>query len=381
MSGAEDFRSQRVDRAEFLRLGGIGLAGTVLLGTTGGAALARTEHSLRAAFVAASREYGVPVELLLAMGFVNTGWEMPSPEASPYEPGDVHGRGAYGVMQLLQNPSTDTLGRAASLTGLSKRRLKTHPPSNIRGAAAVLADIAGERPSGLNGWFDVVAEYGGGALYANEVYEALRGGASTETSTGERLRLSPQESAETQAFSAQRAAAGQYPGSTWYGASSTSRNYTPASRPPTINRIIVHTMQGTYSGTINWFKDPASSASYHYNVSRRGEVGQSVREDDIAWHAGWWDYNRTSIGIGHAGYIGNPDFWYTEAMYNASARLAAHLVNKYRIPLDRYHIIGHYQVPGCKGGSGGGVSCHTDPGRGWNWTKYMGRIAYYRSRV
>jgi hypothetical protein len=35
----------------------------------------------------ASREYGFPRELLLAMGYVNTRWKMPPPSASYYESG------------------------------------------------------------------------------------------------------------------------------------------------------------------------------------------------------------------------------------------------------------------------------------------------------
>src|SRR3712207_7394121 len=65
-------------------------------------------------------------ELLLAMGFVNTHWEMPPPSASDYRPGDLSGRGAYGIMQLVENPWTDTLSRAASLTGLPEARSEEH---------------------------------------------------------------------------------------------------------------------------------------------------------------------------------------------------------------------------------------------------------------
>ena len=83
----------------------------------------------------------MPAELLLAMGYVNTLWEMPPPSASDYEPGDLSGRGAYGIMQLVQNPWTDTLGRAASLTGFSEELLKTSRPANVLGGAALLAGM------------------------------------------------------------------------------------------------------------------------------------------------------------------------------------------------------------------------------------------------
>jgi hypothetical protein len=86
-----------------------------------------------------------------------------------------------------------------------------------------------------------------------------------------------------------------------------------------------------------------------------------VREKDIAYHAGNWDYNTKSIGIEHEGFVDDPS-WYTDAMYRASAALTRNVCLKYGIPMDRTHIIGHYQVPG---------TTHTDPGPNWNWTYYM----------
>ena len=41
--------------------------------------------SLDAEFEAAAKKYEVPKELRLAMGYVNTRWEMPPPEASDHE--------------------------------------------------------------------------------------------------------------------------------------------------------------------------------------------------------------------------------------------------------------------------------------------------------
>jgi N-acetyl-anhydromuramyl-L-alanine amidase AmpD len=83
-------------------------------------------------------------------------------------------------------------------------------------------------------------------------------------------------------------------------------NYTDANRgAPTIDFIVIHIAQGSYSGTINWFKDPRAEVSAHYVVGRRGHVAQCVRNKDIAWHAGDWHYNRKSIGIEHAGYAGH----------------------------------------------------------------------------
>jgi hypothetical protein len=157
----------------------------------------------------------------------------------------------------------------------------------------------------------------------------------------------------------------------WYGAHGS--NYTSANRGrPQISRVIVHVTQGSFSSAINWFWDSRANASAHYTVrSNDGFIGQSVEEKDIAWHAGNWTYNQTSIGIEHEGYVSNPA-WFTAAMYQSSARLTAHLCNKYGIPTNRDRIIGHNEVPG---------ATHTDPGRYWDWPRYMRLVRGYASPV
>jgi N-acetyl-anhydromuramyl-L-alanine amidase AmpD len=140
--------------------------------------------------------------------------------------------------------------------------------------------------------------------------------------------------------------------------------------------IVVHVAQGPYAATIKWFQNPDAKASAHYVVGHKGEVAQCVHNADIAWHAGWWKTNKRSIGIEHAGYIGNPRS-FTTKMYHSSARLSAYLCGRFNIPVDRRHIIGHDEVPGCSG-PGGGVSCHRDPGRYWNWNKYIHLIKRYK---
>jgi hypothetical protein len=156
--------------------------------------------------------------------------------------------------------------------------------------------------------------------------------------------------------------------STDYGpaawAPASTSNYTAANRESDypINYVVIHVTQGSYAGTISWFQNPAAQVSAHYTFrSSDGAVTQSVREKDIAWHAGNWTYNTQSIGIEHEGYVDNAS-WFTDAMYRASAALTRNLCNKYGIPKDRSHIIGHVEVPG---------ATHTDPGPYWNWTYYM----------
>ena len=206
-----------MDRRAFLKLSGAGLTGVILLGSVGsGAVLAQTppEPSQRSSLVAefreAAEEHGVPMELLMAMGYVNTRWEMPPPGANEYEEGDLHGWGSYGIMALVQNPFSDTLGEASKLTGIPEEELKTNRAANIRGGAALLANAAGQgEPSRLSGFFGAVAGrgraggknytavagVGAGGLYAEQVFETLEGGASKRTLSGEKVSLPAQRPA------------------------------------------------------------------------------------------------------------------------------------------------------------------------------------------
>jgi hypothetical protein len=197
-------RSRGMNRRDFLRLSSVGLAGTVLLATAGvGDAPAQQRGSLlEAEFEEAAKQYGVPKDLLLAMGYVNTLWEMPPPEANVYEPGDLHGWGSYGIMALVQNPSSDTLGEASRLTGIPEETLKTDRRSNILGGAALLAESQGSKPVRLGDWlgavngrggngkvYVAVAGVGGGELYAEQTFDVLTSGASALIGSGELISL------------------------------------------------------------------------------------------------------------------------------------------------------------------------------------------------
>jgi N-acetyl-anhydromuramyl-L-alanine amidase AmpD len=139
-----------------------------------------------------------------------------------------------------------------------------------------------------------------------------------------------------------------------------SGNYTVASNR-TIKYVIIHTVEGSYTGCINWFKNPAASASAHYVVSHGGAITQMVADKDIAWHAGNWTYNQQSIGIEHEGYA-YQNTW-TDAQYRASAKLTRWLCLTYGIPMERSNIIAHKDVPY--------PNNHTDPGPYFNWDYYL----------
>ncbi|MCW5944127.1 MAG: N-acetylmuramoyl-L-alanine amidase [Fimbriimonadaceae bacterium] len=153
-----------------------------------------------------------------------------------------------------------------------------------------------------------------------------------------------------------------YPGAYWKPADPS--NYTVAERPTTypIQYVVIHTVQGSWLGALNWFANPASNVSAHYTMrSADGYVGQSVLEKNVGWHAGNWWYNCRSVGIEHEGYVDDPR-WYTDVMYRASADLTRYLVRKYGVSVTRANVLGHVEVPG---------ATHTDPGPNWDWAKYL----------
>lgn len=197
--------SWAMDRRDFLKMSGAGLAGAALLGTLGSGASAKSASpKLTAEFEDAADEYGVPAIILMAMGYINTRWAMPAPDTNEYRRGELHGWGSYGIMALVKNPFSDTLGEASRLTGISEERLKSDRRSNIRGGAALLAEALGtDQPTMLEGFrgamsgrgkaggknYDAVAGVGSGELYADQVFEAVVNGAS-EMIRGEEISLS-----------------------------------------------------------------------------------------------------------------------------------------------------------------------------------------------
>ncbi|MFC5218955.1 N-acetylmuramoyl-L-alanine amidase, partial [Streptomyces coerulescens] len=329
------------------------------------------------AFAAASAEFDVPRDLLVAVGYGETHLDGHA--------GKPSSAGGYGVMHLVSNPQHRTLEKAAERTGLPAAELKRGTEANIRGGAAVLRGYADDL--GLNAaerdrideWYPVVAEYGGSdrvrtaRLYADTVYGLLAQGLAQKVPGGEHVTVKPREvDPERGAYEKVRplgASTGDgekaevgvlsadYGPAHWVPAH--TNNY-QASRSAAIDKVVIHVTQGSYAGSISWFQNPSAGVSAHYVIrSSDGDVTQMVRDTDTAYHAR--SANASALGIEHEGYVDNPS-WFTDAMYRSSAALTRHLCDRYGIPKDRAHIVGHNELPG---------NDHTDPGPHWNWAYYM----------
>ncbi|WP_435242505.1 N-acetylmuramoyl-L-alanine amidase [Streptomyces cucumeris] len=157
------------------------------------------------------------------------------------------------------------------------------------------------------------------------------------------------------------AGAVDYPGAEWVAAS--GANWRRADRPYdyTVDRVVIHVVQGGFDDALTAFRDPGHRAAAHYVVRRDGHVAQTVRELDVAFHAGNRPFNERSVGIEHEGFVSRPSS-FTDAMYRSSAELTAAICERYGIPRDRKHIVGHVEVPGTD---------HTDPGTWWDWDRYL----------
>ncbi|GAA1941606.1 N-acetylmuramoyl-L-alanine amidase [Streptomyces durmitorensis] len=160
-------------------------------------------------------------------------------------------------------------------------------------------------------------------------------------------------------------------GAQWVAAS--DYNWRRADRPDDygIDMVVIHVVQGGYATALRVFKDPAHGAAAHYVVRKDGHVAQMIRELDVAFHAGNKSYNERSIGIEHEGFVDRKSS-FTDAMYESSARLTAGICERYDIPVDRKHIIGHVEVPGTD---------HTDPGPHWDWDRYIGLVKKARTAL
>ncbi|MGE5315118.1 MAG: Ig-like domain-containing protein [Acidobacteriota bacterium] len=360
-------------------------------------------------FEAAAAEFNVPADMLKGVAFSTTRWSQ-----MQWEEGDTVSSCSkmprlYGIMGLWDNYEFGhTLREAAALIGRDVKDLKADPYQNIRGAAALLKKLYEETPKpayaaagSLESWENAIARYTGipqpelSHGHALELYRRLQTGYhryGIEIDARPSLNLAPMrksvealQAAAAQASSLKKAAATpDYPLAKWVPG-------TPGCYYTTGNGkvfVVIHDMEGYYAAVVSGFQT-RKDASVHYCLnsaqdngsdSPAGEVTQMVEEQYYAWHAVC--LNRYSLGIEHEGFASNPA-WFTDDMYLSSAKLVKYMCDKYNIPKDRNHVIGHGDWQSASWTSWMATnypeitpSCnnHTDPGKYWDWTFFMQMI-------
>jgi N-acetyl-anhydromuramyl-L-alanine amidase AmpD len=165
-------------------------------------------------------------------------------------------------------------------------------------------------------------------------------------------------------------------------------SYQVADRPSDgllIDSIMIHDTEESYAGTVAAFTKTDARASTQYLISGQTNssdpaVTQFVADKNWAKHVNNFWFNQHSIGIENIGFVVAPAGYFTRAMYERLADLVGWAVWKYRIPLDRAHILGHDNIPNSGDALGGPHVQHWDPGPSFDWPYLMDLVhaAYER---
>ena len=372
----------------------------------------------------------IPRGALEAIAHVQTRWQNVRADDAGAMADHGHMPTAHGVMGLYAGGGfADQVGEAAALLGVSGEQVKRDPATNIMAAAALLEQhLRGHEVKDLESLAPGLARYAGfspspvgsaiddhaRASFAFDVLLALDRGVDDKGMVvpqvpvawerafdadtlvrlqapfvrldveGDRIEvdgfaIDPVSEQLVRTPSAKdgdgnlRAQSTDYGPAIWNPAHSSNYN---ASRSAAISAVTLHTAQGSYAGTISWFKNSTANVSAHYVIrSSDGQVTQMVRNAHTAWHVR--NQNSYTLGIEHEGYVNNSS-WYTSAMYNASAALVRNFCSKYSAitcssayrgaPSSGINVLptsvkikGHQHFTG---------QTHTDPGINWNWASY-----------
>lgn len=155
--------------------------------------------------------------------------------------------------------------------------------------------------------------------------------------------------------------------------------------------IVSHITEGSYAGAVSWLCNPKSGASAHFVVSKKGEITQLVDIREAAWCNGTSTdpkknnhYSKSSlkivrdrktnanyytISIEHEGFYKDGYGALTPEQLEATIWLHRYIIDEVKkiygieIPIDREHIVGHYQIdpirkPNC-------------PGKAFQWDKLI----------
>ncbi|WP_405587375.1 N-acetylmuramoyl-L-alanine amidase [Streptomyces sp. NBC_01190] len=387
--------------------------------TTAGAADPLTGR--QGEFIAAAKEFGVPLPVLEAVSYNESRWEAHA--------GQENAQAGYGPMNLtdlttkeldadglttqspryadlLVAPAEHTAAAAARLLGADTASVTSDETQNIRGGAALLASYAkgyshGRLPRTVDGWYAAAARYSQATedkvaqVFADEVWQTIGAGAARTTQDGQRITLAPvphlrprrgdvrklglkevtPPKSSTPAECPRSLACDVIPAAYTLLDPANLADYGShdlADRPNDlkIRYITLHSTDETYDGTLDLFRDPTYAAGAHYVVrSQDGQVTQMIPTKDIAWDSANRSFYQHSIGIEQEAWATHGATWFSEPLYRSTAALVKYLAAEYGIPLDRAHILGHDNVPGSS--ESGVATQHWDPGPGWDWEHFF----------
>lgn len=364
-----------------------------------------TTGSVGRTLAAAAAEAGVPRDLLVAIAVEEGGLQLAAHRAvDADDPVPV-----AGALEL-RHGRLDTLALGATLIGAREDDLRADTALGTRAGARVVAHLAartGASADDLASYRTALEQLSGlddtsARAYALRVLAIARDGGTFpafDRETAREIVALPAHPELAAAVAAAEAAARiapppanptpDFPGAIWFTTDCTNK-CTPG-RPlgaASVDKIVIHDTEGGWDGSVATLQND-SGKSVHYIIDADGaRVGQFRKETDTTWHAGNFFYNETSVGIEHVGVASDPA-GYSAGLYATSRALVTSIRTRWTVPLDRAHIIGHYQVPdgtviaekaapcadtldACETSPNyGGANNHRDPGYHWQWCQYM----------
>ena len=347
------------------------------------------------AFARAAERTAVPRDLLVAIAHVEQGLDVPAQRLDLDDDAAVPAAGPL----MLRRGKLDTLARGAALSGVDELTLRKDADLALEAGALVLAELGGQtaaRTEDLGSWKLALERLSGyadeahRAEYAHRVFATLARGGHLPARDGEVIALGAHDLPPTLTLDVSSKlhtlSGSQFPAAQWIPTSCAGKCNADRGGAA-VQYIVIHDTEGGWDASVATLQnDPGKSVQYI--IGTDGKVGQFVTEETNAWHAGNSFFNQRSVGIEHVGYATKP---FSEAQYQASAKLVDHLATKYGVAKDRAHIIGHDQIPnGNKIASSsapcadapksceanltfGGASNHSDPGI-WEWPTFMARL-------
>lgn len=343
----------------------------------------------------------IPMGLLEAISFTNTHCHHLT-DANYFDDGPDAMPRAYGLMGLVTDGKgyfRENLHLISELSGISEAEILQSPEKNVLAYAKAFERLAEEsKATEIKGYLSVIqllSELPIGekkdiypmqsmlysvCLFLNDEKKAEQFGFQKYDIDLKSVFAEHYDMLSAPELGISRSP--DYPPAIWDPAPEC--NWEP--RTKEVSAVVIHYTEGSYAGTISWFKNCDAQVSAHYVIrSVDGQVTQMVREKDKAWHAR--TANGYTIGIEHEAY-GNVWEYFTEEMYQSSANLVRSICSRYdtikgyrthdRDTLDNGFCLnnGLYNL----GGEGACIQIrghqhypdqsHTDPGPYWDWNYY-----------
>jgi hypothetical protein len=318
---------------------------------------------------------GVPADLLKAVAYVETGWQMVAGEDE--HEGRPAGAGIFGLWG-------ENLTAAAAAIHKDEATVRSDERTSIVAGAARLAELAkihGVAGDDLAAWAPVLADFAQNpdddarAAYVTDVLRVLATGAKSIAEDGT-VVASLEAHGE---IAVPRTIVPYHSGDYAPAIFRSSPNYNSRNGSP-VSLVVIHSCEGAYAGCWGWLRNPDAQASAHYVVREDGgEISQLVTEANRAWHvAASYDCNKAggaqcnlngvstnnfSVGIEHAGFASQASW--SSGIIEESAKLTCDITRDHGVPRDRNHIVSHGQLQ---------PSNRVDPGPNWPWSHYIDRV-------